>query len=169
MNFLIRIFAFILVLLSTHINATVIFNDRNSDLSNDPNNPTLLTDIGVGSFDILGHLSQADHDYLTINLVGSELSSIELTEWSNSYNTDWWITINESTIHYLNQTVVGENILDASFNPTLDTSASTFVIGTRTVSLTLDYGFRITTVVPIPAAAWLFGSALVGLGIIRKK
>ena len=169
MNFLIRIFTFILVLFSTHINATVIYNDRNIDLSDDFLNPTSLSDIGVGSFDILGHLSQNDEDYLTINLVGSELSSIELTEWSSSYNLDWWITINDSTIYYLNQSVVGENILDASFNPTLDTSASTFVIGTQTGSLTLDYGFRITTVVPIPAAAWLFGSALVGLGIIRKK
>jgi hypothetical protein len=37
------------------------------------------------------------------------------------------------------------------------------------VSFTSGSGVLLTSVVPIPAAAWLFGSALLGLGVVKRK
>jgi len=171
MSYLLRPFACLLFVFSSQISASVIFNDRINDASNLVPNPTVLPDIGVGSFDIIGHLYSADRDFFELNLVGSQLISIELTEWTTTYSGDFWIGINDSTAVYLNQSVIGENILDAPFNPSLDTSVSSYVFGTQTGTLTLDYGFTIVTAaqVPLPAAAWLFGSALVGIRLAKKN
>ena len=171
MSFLLRLTACLLIIFSSNLSATIIFNDRVNDASGYVPNPTVLPDIGVGSFDIIGHLHSADRDFYELNLVGSQLISIELTEWTSTYNGDFWIGINDSTANYLNQSVIGENILDAPFNPSLDTSVSSYVFGTRTGTLTLDYGFTIVTAaqVPLPAATWLFGSALISLGLVRIR
>ena len=171
MSCLLRLTVCLLIIFSSNLSATVIFNDRLNDASDLVPNPTVLPNIGVGSFDIIGHLHSADRDFFELNLVGSQLISIELTEWTSSYSGDFWIGINDSTANYLNQSVIGENILDAPFNPSLDTSVSSYVFATRTGTLALDYGFTIVTAaqVPLPAATWFFGSALFGLGLVKRK
>ena len=167
MSYLLRVSACLLFVFSSNISATVIFNDRNTDLSDNLRDPTVLPDIGVGSFDIIGHLSSADKDFFTINLVGSQLNSIQLTEWTNTNPLDWWVGVNDISNHFLNESFVGGSISDAL---QIDTSVSTFIMGTQTGALTVDYTFTIiTTPVPIPAAAWLFGSALVGIGLLKKR
>ncbi|MAV76063.1 MAG: hypothetical protein CBD32_03250 [Actinobacteria bacterium TMED172] len=169
MSYLLRSIAYTFILFSFYSNATIIYNDRiDADLSNLQLQPSFISDIGSGSFDVLGNLSNGDLDFFSVNLVGSTLDSIELTEWSNTYNAQWTFYANGDWYDYLNQSVIGENLINALG---LDTSGSQLVIGTRTGALALDYGFRITTTnaIPIPAAAWLFGSALVGLGLVRKK
>ena len=172
MTYLLRIFVCILIVFSSYTSAVVIHNDVNIDLSNDLLNPTTLPDISLGSFDINGHLTSDDRDFFTINLVDSQLESLQLTEWSSPLPFNWWITINGSTADYLNQSVIGENILEASLSPSLDTSASSYVIGIETGSLPIFYSFQITTsanAIPLPAGIYLFLSGLVGLGLIRGR
>ena len=166
MNGLSQTIAFLLFVFSSHLNATVIFNDRVNDASNLLPNPTVLSSIGVGSFDIVGHLNSADRDFFTINLVGSQLSSIELTEWSAPHSLNWWVGVNDTSSYILNQSFIGEDILAAL---QIDTSESTYTFGTQAGNIILDYAFRITTTaVPLPAGIYLFLSGLVGLGLARR-
>ena len=169
MSYFLRYIAYFLISFSINSNATVIYNDRTtSDLSNSSSNPTDLGNINLGSYDVLGHLSSSDYDFFIINHSGFSIESIELIEWSSNYNGDWWVYINEHNYMHLNQSVLNQNLLESL---DIEISGSELFIGTQTGGLSLDYGFRITTTnpIPIPAAAWLFVSALVSLGLFRKR
>lgn len=52
-------------------------------------------------------------------------------------------------------------------NITIEDLAGEFTLGPTTV--TVEYEFTPATTIPIPAAAWLFGSALVGLAGIKRR
>ena len=169
MSYLLRLIACTLILFSTNSNATVIYNDRtNADLSNSSSNPSDLGSINLGSYDVLGHLSSSDYDFFIIDHSGLSIESIELIEWSSNFNGDWWVYINEHNYMHLNQSILNENLLESL---AIEISGSELFIGTQTGGLTLDYGFRITTIntIPIPTSAWLFGTALAGLGLLRKR
>ena len=59
---------------------------------------------------------------------------------------------------------------DAQLSFFLQASTSGFYDEVLFVDMTIDsYGINNTNPVPVPAAAWLFGSALAGLGVMRRK
>ena len=168
MTYLFRLIACLTVLLSSIASATVIYNDRLTvDLSDLRPSPTFISDIGIGSFDIVGSLTSSDSDFFQVNLVGSVIESIQVTQWTAANPIDWKFWVNENSYVYLNESIINENLMD-SLN--INITGNQVTMGTQTGSLLVDYLFRVlTTAVPIPAAAWLLGSALVGVGFIRSR
>ena len=163
-----RILAWLTIFLSSSASSSVIYNDRvATDLSDSRPSPTFISDIGIGSFDIVGSLTTSDSDFFQINLVGSAIESIQVTEWTATNPIDWKFWVNDTSYVYLNQSVINENLMDTL---NINITGNQVTMGTQTGSLLVDYTFRVvTTTVPIPAAAWLLGSALMGLGLAGKR
>lgn len=163
-----RILTWLIIFLSSSASSSVIYDDRvATDLSDSRPSPTFISDIGIGSFDIVGSLTASDSDFFQINLVGSAIESIQVTEWTATNPIDWKFWVNDTSYVYLNQSVINENLMDTL---NINITGNQVTMGTQTGSLLVDYTFRVvTTAVPIPATAWLFGSALMGIGLARKR
>jgi len=81
-------------------------------------------------------------------------------DWDQFAFNDGFLTSGVSSVIFNQQTLTG--------------ATNAFVIGSDAVAggvlLAGDEGFEtFGTAVPVPAAAWLFGSALLGLGVVRRK
>ena len=93
-------------------------------------------------------LSDADLSYA--DLFEADLSDANLTnaDLSGAY-------LSNAILSYAN--LSGADLYDALYN-----GQTVFPTGFDPITAGMSY-------VPVPAAAWLFGSALVGLGLIRKR
>jgi hypothetical protein len=78
------------------------------------------------------------------------------------------VSYDGSTIIDLNTLVDLTGTGFVSLDEALDINASGQIVGYGTLADGSKAAFLVTAV-PVPAAVWLFGSALVGLGWIRRK
>ena len=87
--------------------------------------------------------------------------------WMNNFKLD---TNEESIIiKVYNANNSRTNLLDLSNNQGLAVITNALEYGT---SSSMIGGTRLTgsvSAIPVPAAAWLFGSAIMGLGLVRRK
>ncbi len=105
------------------------------------------------------------NDYGTFNNTSSEVYNV--VEWTdNSYlmSVDFFIN-SQSTTNYLS---------DGRVNVDIDFNDSTYENhnGTSWANspyAAVDFTYNQSAVVPVPAAAWLFGSAILALAVIRRK
>lgn len=177
---------------STVTNAATIHDESiNGDLSGLLNTPTPLT-VSAGTNTIIGQVGNngntgatdgTDADYFTFNIApGSDLVSITIDSYTSSSGSG------QSFFGYTEGTsftgqgfgdIDGFVIFNASSGEVLDdlSGGASLAAGDyafwlqETADVTVDYeiSFEVATV-PVPAAAWLFGSGLLGLmGIARRK
>ncbi len=122
-------------------------------------------DFGVSctglEFSSLGPCFASEMDSYNFNdnssIVGDTLTQIGLV---NLLGTGALTGLTVGAIHPLGSNWFTDNIGEEDAEAIYET-----IIRAGTVTLTYEY----TAVVPIPAAAWLFGSALLGLGVVKRK
>ena len=105
------------------------------------------------------------NDYGTFNNTSSEVYNV--VAWTdNSYlmSVDFFIN-SQSTANYLSDGKVNVevNFNDQSYVEYNDTSWA------NSPYANVNFTYNQSSVVPVPAAAWLFGSAILALTIIRRK
>lgn len=182
--------AFAALALSQGANADVIRNEAvDGDLSNSGLAPTLLSFHG-GSNQILGSTgdggSGVDRDYFTFTLAaGQTLTGINLlgnTTVSGSFSfigiqAGPQVTVDPSGAggqallgwtHYSTNDI-GSNLL-TTISPGGPLSAGTYSVWVQDTGGPVTYGFDFQVApVPLPAAAWLLTSAMLGLGGIARR
>ena len=105
------------------------------------------------------------NDYGTFNNTSSEVYNV--VEWTdNSYlmSVDFFIN-SQSTTNYLSD---GRVNVDINFNDStyVDYNGTSWA---NSPYAAVDFTYNQSAVVPVPAAAWLFGSAILALAVIRRK
>ena len=105
------------------------------------------------------------NDYGTFNNTSSEVYNV--VAWTdNSYlmSVDFFIN-SQSTANYLSDGRVNVDIDFNEFSYTDNNGAS----WANSPYATANFTYNQSSVVPIPAAAWLFGSAILALAVIRRN
>ena len=105
------------------------------------------------------------NDYGTFNNTSSEVYNV--VAWTdNSYlmSVDFFIN-SQSTANYLSDGKVNVevNFNDQSYVEYNDTSWA------NSPYANVNFTYNQSSVVPVPAAAWLFGSAILALAVIRRR
>ena len=105
------------------------------------------------------------NDYGTFNNTSAEIYNV--VEWTdNSYlmSVDFFIN-SQSTANYLSD---GRVNVDINFN---DSSYTNYNGASWADSpyTAVNFTYNQSSAVPVPAAAWLFGSALLALAVVRRK
>ena len=167
--------------------ATVIY-DENISGDAPPIEPTgvLGLDTPISPNISLGNISQFGQNIIIGRSSGSGVDEVDIyeftiaTNWtadllfyqSGNDNSSSAFRLHSSTAVDLNNQLSGGQFdapqLDifAGFNSAGTYRMSVFESGSTSPT---DYQLSITAAVPIPAAAWLFASALMGLGWMRRK
>lgn len=139
--------------------------------------------------DIAGYLTTGNSgDTFTIALysdnnghVGSELQSAQATfvadGWNGASALNWSVSAGNYWVAF--EVGSNDNLTNDSFNLLLPLSSPNHALATAfkngatyQAATGFDYGVRVTgtPAVPVPAAAWLMGSALLGLGgVVRRR
>lgn len=120
---------------------------------------------GNGSVDVVSSLQVVDTNYFLTNetnfLAISDLSAAGANTWQGELSYDMTTAMWDGTNSI-------ELILTNWLYATSPDSSSTALINKTLAGSSI--GMSITTVIPVPAAAWLFGSGLIGLiGLARCK
>ena len=101
----------------------------------------------------------------TIEIEFSGFDPTEFAQWTSDVDKDTANTIQNYEIVLFNNGALANSVATATFG---DGTILALTLDDRDVALT-SHSFTAASVVPIPAAAWLFGSALLGLGVIKRK
>jgi len=176
--------------------AAVVYDESVSgDLSSDNLNPTAII-LAAGDNIISGSVVAApgDRDFWTVTIAsGQSLDAIIFDEFNSAEDRSFFaveignqITALNSAASLLGSALVGagvgasqgDDILDnlgaapfggAGFTGSLGPGTYTFWFQETAASVDYSLNFQVSEV-PVPAAVWLFGSALVGLaGVKRRK
>jgi len=183
--------AAIAIVLSTNTNAVIISSENfNSDASGWTNSVT--SDFGgntiLGGYNVLGFTDQTSKDFAISNgqsQVTIEFDFYRIDSWDNEY---FDVVVNsEIIVHDMYHQFGGDTNIDGGlyndeiihYSLLLDVNASNLLL---TFDTNLNQGrtdeswgidnlvITQTTVVPVPAAVWLFGSGLIGIvGFARRK
>lgn len=141
---------------------------------------TYFGTLGPGTYNVIGNMSSLDQDFFSFSVAsGNQFDDLILRVWdTSSTSTDFKIRIAESlslgwgsSEYFLgNHLYIDSDLIElASLGPF---GSGGFSAGTRTGTGIVSYEFEIavsSSVVPLPAAAWLFGSALLGLGVLKRR
>jgi len=171
------------MMIASTANASVIYDENIDGDASGTIGITNLGTIGVGSSSIFGSTPGGnDDDWFNFSiLAGTTLDSIVLTSFTgNGGNLGWsqdGISITSNFQGPFNSSQVGLDLLEngplSAFGPFLlaGTYAIKFGTGTNVNSYGIDFNVSgVPSTVPVPAAAWLFGSALIGFfGFSRRK
>ena len=141
------------------------------------NNPTTLGAATGIDFTGIAHVEQAEGDY-----AGALGDAVTMTDFQFSPNLDpnpvnvWSVDGFTFAMDQLSTVFQNTNFLLLSGAGTVsgngfDATEGTWWLSAQTAqNITFSWSATSATVVPVPAAAWLFGSGLLGLvGIARKK
>jgi hypothetical protein len=163
---------------STSLAADIWDESIDGDLSNNGGAPTLL-DVSAGSNVVNGTVGVPDTlNYFTFTIEeGERLESVILLDLEA--NPSMAFNIFEGPTNAsgcclgstaFQSNAIGKDLLGSRYTNTgpLGPGAYTFAPSNGSNAYSLD--FRLSSVVPIPAAAWLFGSSLIGLvGMQRRQ
>lgn len=173
--------------------AAVVYDESVAgDLSSDGLNPTVIS-LDNGSNQLIGSVIAApgDRDFFTITIgTNQTLEAIILENFDSTENqsffavqagpqvtsiTDASVLLGNSLIGAAAGRQQGDDVLDdldaAPFGGTGFTGplgAGTYTFWFQETAAAVDYAFDLQ-VVPIPAAVWLFASALFSLGWLRSR
>jgi len=134
----------------------------------------LLTNVGVTNGAPYAAVGPS-HTLVTLSQVSGDafaISSVDLQSGFGSYLGEWQITGNYASGGSIAKSVDITSFETVTFDSSwIDLQSVTFFLVDPTYSFPgqlLD-NVVVSSVVPIPAAVWLFGSALAGLGWMRQK
>lgn len=175
--------------------AAVVYDESISgDLSSDNLNPTSIS-LSAGDNIISGNVIAApgDRDFWTVTIANDQsLDAIILDQFVTTEDRSFFaveqgpqITAINSAATYLGSALVGagagasqgDDILDdlggaifggSGFIGALGPGTYTFWFQETAAEVDYSLNFQVSQV-PVPAAAWLFGSALVGLAGVKRK
>ena len=181
----------ILLSVCSAANAAVVWNENvDGDFSNSGATPDLVVlslgdNVISGSVDAFGVYGADHNDFFTFSLAaGQAVTAIEVLSLGNAASGFIGIDKGSAYVNYPNSQSWGWTFFqaaDVSNNilPRMGASNGKFVdnLTAGDYSIWLDAGVQydysinvvVSNVVPIPAAVWLFGSALAGLGWLRRK